>query len=178
MERTKALWIKMTSTHNWGSCNSDLQVLLLHWPGHRAELLLLTKCDGLQELHLEIDVMQGEENSPFLLLLMGNSFTIEHPNTQWQFPKMQTDHLPMISISVTIQSPTHRKLSFLFFIKGTTTTDNPWNFNLNNYVAFLLTFYLILPAPAAEVLSALPQESASTLDITWAFCSPSSVQKV
>lgn len=57
-------------------------------------------------------------------------------------------------------------------------TDNLRNFNLNNYVVFLLTFYLILPASVAEVLTALPQESASTLYIALAFCSPSSVKKV
>lgn len=39
-------------------------------------------------------------------------------------------------------------LCFLLFIKDRTMTANIWHFRLNNYVGFLLIFYLILPAPA------------------------------
>lgn len=149
MERTKVLWRKMTFSHNWSSCNSDLLVLPLHWPGPRAELLLLIKCDGLQELHLEREVVQGEKNSPFFPFLMGNPLIIAHPNIQLTVPKnadRSSSHVPHLCYN-SIAYSQKTKLSFLLFTEDRPMTANTCNFNLNNYVAFLLTFYLILPAP-------------------------------
>lgn len=72
--------------------------------------------------------------------------TSKHSVTVPKNADRSSSHVPHLCYN-SIAYSQKTKLSFLLFIKDRPMTANTCNFNLNNYVAFLLTFYLILPAP-------------------------------